>query len=560
MQQRQIMNVKSNNPFNMKDFKLLFLALLLSQFSFGQTWQDTLAMVDKTLNQYKAANPGCQLSISRNGQIIYSKAVGMADLERNIPLTTNSILEAGSVSKQFTAAAILLLEQQGKLSLNDDVRKYIPELPDYGNPIKLHHMLHHTSGLRDWGVVAAFTGWERGTKFYTNDDALEILTRQKHLNNKPGDKFIYSNSNFNLFAIIVQRVSGLSLATFTKKYIFETAGMTHTQWRDDPNRIVSNRAIAYVKTDSSYETDMPNEYVYGNGGLLTTTEDLLKWNDFYQHGRLGTPSLFSKQIQTELLNDGKENNYAAGLFIKKVMGWDNISHGGATAGYRCYLETYPELNISIAVLSNTPQFGVGGISDRVSKIFVTDKTPKAKEIENRKEEPSIILSAEKLKTFAGAYKFDKAPALFHLIVKDSSLILDDGLTLKTISENKLIYGKYIFVFKGDKGIYVNGANNDTMHFTKLTDNILSTKELSVYEGKYFSPETNSGASINQKDGKLMIRLNSNVEYTLMPTFKDVFIVENTGTELKIIRNSQHKITSFTLNSERALNVEFEKIN
>lgn len=542
----------------MKVIKLLFFALFFSQSSFGQGWEDTVAMLDKTLSQYKATNPGCQLSVTRNGRLIYTKAVGMADLERNVPLTSNSIIEAGSVSKQFTAAAILLLEQQGKLSLNDDVRKYIPELPDYGTPIKLHHMLHHTSGFRDWGSVAALTGWERGTKFYTNDDALEILTRQKHLNNIPGDEFIYSNSNFNLFAIIVARVSGLSLAAFTKKYIFDPAGMTHTSWRDDPNRIVLNRAIAYDKTGSSYKADMPSEYVYGNGGLLTTTEDLLKWNDFYQNGKLGTSTLFSKQIQTELLNNGKENNYAAGLFIKKVLGWDNISHGGATAGYRAYLETYPELNISIAVLSNTPQFNVAGISGRVSKIFVIDKTPMAKATEKPKEQPTIVLPIEKLKTIAGTYKSDKEPALFHLVLKGGSLLLDDEITLKPLTENKFIADNFTFEIKGGKGFYFNAPGNDTMRFTKLPDTKLS--DLSTYEGKYLSEETNSGVSIYLKDGKLMIRLNANVEYELTPTFKDAFIIEVIGGEIKMSRNAENKISTFYVSISRARNVEFKKIN
>ena len=288
----------------MKSIQLLFTSLFVFQISFAQTWQDTLSLIDKTFSQYLPENPGCQLTVSRNGQLIFSKAWGMGDLERNVLLSTNSVLEAGSVSKQFTAAAILLLEQQGKLSLDEDVRKYIPELPDYGNRIQLRQMLHHTSGLRDWGSVAELTGWPRTKKFYTNEDALEIITRQKHLNNKPGDEFIYSNSNYNLFAIIIQRVSGLTLAAFTRKYIFEPAAMTHTQWRDDPNRIVPNRAIAYSKSDSGFETNMPNEYVYGNGGLLTTTEDLVKWNNFYQQGRLGTSSLLSKDYLLERCGDG----------------------------------------------------------------------------------------------------------------------------------------------------------------------------------------------------------------------------------------------------------------
>lgn len=161
----------------MKFLRLSFILLLISNASFAQTWQDTLSLIDKAFSQYEPANPGCQLSVSRNGQEIFSKAWGMADLERNIPLSNNSILEGGSVSKQFTAAAILLLEQQGQLSLDDDVRKYIPELPNYGTPIKLRQMMHHASGLRDWGSVAELTGWPRSKKFYSNDDALEIIAR-----------------------------------------------------------------------------------------------------------------------------------------------------------------------------------------------------------------------------------------------------------------------------------------------------------------------------------------------------------------------------------------------
>ncbi len=410
----------------MKNFKLLFIFVLFYQLSLAQTLQDTLSQVDKILSQYQETSPGCQLSIERNGKIIYSKAIGLADLERNVPLTTNSVFEAGSVSKQFTAAAILLLEQQGKLSINDDVRKYVPELRDYGFPIKLSHMLHHTSGFRDWGAIAALTGWSRGTKFYTNQDALEIIVRQKQLNNKPGDEFIYSNSNYNLFAIIVQRVSGLTLADFTKKYIFEPAGMTNTQWRDDPNRIVKNRAIAYSKKDKGYKLNMANEYVYGNGGLLTTTEDLLKWSNFYQQGKMGASPLLAKQLQTEPLNNGKKNVYAAGLFIMKVRGWDNISHGGATAGYRAYLETFPEQKLTIAILSNTPEFNINTLANKVNKIFVTDKTDTTAITEKPKEEPKVepvALSSETLKTYEGTYFSEETNSSVTFIAQEEKLMI-----------------------------------------------------------------------------------------------------------------------------------------
>src|SRR6188508_1646510 len=191
----------------------------------------------------------------------------MADLEHDVPNRPDTIFEAGSVSKQFTAAAVLLLARDGKLSLDDPVRKYVPELPDYGMPITIRQMLQHTSGLRDWGNVEDIAGWPRGTRVYTHAHVLDILGRQKHLNFTPGTRWSYSNSGYNLAAILVSRVSGDSLAEFSRKHIFEPLGMTRTSWRDDYSRIVKGRAVAYAESDGRYYADMPFENIYGNGGL-----------------------------------------------------------------------------------------------------------------------------------------------------------------------------------------------------------------------------------------------------------------------------------------------------
>ncbi len=539
----------------MKFVRLLFISLFVFQFSFGQTWQDTLSLIDKQFSQYLPENPGCQLSISRNGQIIFSKAWGMADLERHVLISTNSVFEAGSVSKQFTAAAILLLEQQDKLSLNDNVRKYIPELPDYGIPITLRQMLHHTSGIRDWGDVVELTGWPRGQKFYTNEDALEIISRQEHLNNKPGDKFSYSNSNYNLFAIIIKRVSGLSLAAFTQKYIFDPAGMLHTQWRDDPNQIVPNRAIAYSQTDSGFETDMPNEYAYGHGGLLTTTEDLLKWNDFYQRGKFGTPSLLSKQIETEPLNNGVINPYAAGLFINKVMGWDNISHDGATASYRAYLETFPQLHLSIAILSNTSQFNIDNVESTIRKIFVPDKTERM-----IKTGSSIKLSNAYLNSLAGLYVNERNHSTFHLFAKEDTLMLDNYLPLSASSKHIFKADDFLLEINGSKGFYIPFSPRDTIHFTKVNPVNLSKENISVYQGKYFSGETNSRVSIQRDSSKLVIRFNVDKSYELISTYKDAFTINELGCNLQFIRSTQNKISAIKIYFWRTLGIEFKKIN
>jgi len=413
--------------------KKLFVILFLSTFSYSALAQsrlssDTIARIETIFNRYLPQNPGCQLAVTRNGQVLFSKAWGMADLEHQIPLTTESIIESGSVSKQFTAAAVLLLEQQGKLALDDDIRKYIPELPDYGTPVTLRRMMHHSSGLRDWGSVAGIAGWPRTTKTYSNDDALDIIAHQKALNHKPGDEFLYSNSNYNLFAILVERVSGLSLADYTRKYIFAPAGMTHTQWRDNFKRIVPNRAIAYEKTTSGYETDMPNEYVYGNGGLLTTTEDLLKWNEYYWNGHFGRPSLLTNQLTVEVFNDGTSYPYAAGLYVTQNKGQKYVYHTGSTASYRAILIRYPEANLSIAWLSNTSEFDgtANNVIKQLESLFVSDRSDRKDDPKAESQTtvmPKNTNPAGSLQPYIGKYYSDEAQATFQISEKAGKLML-----------------------------------------------------------------------------------------------------------------------------------------
>ncbi|MET0758829.1 MAG: serine hydrolase domain-containing protein [Flavobacterium sp.] len=542
----------------MKNSTLLCLFLLISTGCLSQTLQDTLVLIDKAMSIYLPENPGAQLSIKRNGEIIFSKAYGMADLEHNIPLTLTSKTEAGSVSKQFTAAAILLLEQQGKLSLNDDVRKYIPELPDYGNVISLEQMMHHTSGLRDWGAVVELAGWGRSTKNYTNDDALEIVANQKQLNNIPGAEYIYSNSNYNLLAIIVQRVSEQSLAEFTKQHIFIPAGMTNTEWRDNHNRIVKNRAIAYRLTKDAHETLMPNEDAYGSGGLLTTTEDLLKWNDFYQSGKLGTPSLLSKQTKTEAFNNGKMNDYGAGLHIQKFRGQNHVQHSGATAGYRAMLEIFPDINLSIAFLSNTSQFDTSKSSytNAVRTIFISEKNKE----ETTQYETKVNVSEKNRDAYSGWYKNDRNGVGANIEVKNDSLFMNNVL-LTPQSENKFKVAKsqrLVEINEAKRLLYII-HESDTIHYSKAATPIVNNEYLRQYVGKYFSTETNSTITVYLKEGQLMINLKPNKDYQLKPTYKEAFTISDFSGNLYFIKNKKKKTTGMKISQARARNIEFVKL-
>src|SRR6202008_2553492 len=298
--------------------------------------------VDGIFSMWTSDTPGCAVGASRNGTIVLERAYGMADLEHGVPNRPDTIFEAGSVSKQFTAAAVLLLAQDRKLSLNDPVRKYVPELPDYGTPITIRQMLQHTSGLRDWGSVEDIAGWPRGTRVYTHAHVLDILGRQSKLNFEPGTRWSYSNSGYNLAAIIVSRVSGESFADFTRRRIFEPLGMTRTSWRDDHTRIVKDRAVAYAESGGKYSSDMPFEDIHGNGGLLTTVGDLLRWNENFVAPKVGGRALIDAQLQQGRLTDGSTIAYAAGLMVLHWHGLPEVSHSGSTAGYSAWLGRYPQ--------------------------------------------------------------------------------------------------------------------------------------------------------------------------------------------------------------------------
>jgi len=327
-------------------------------------------------------SPGCAVGIEHASEPAVLRAFGSADLEHHVPITTDTVFEAGSVSKQFTAAATLLLVSQGKLALSDDVRKYLPELPDYGTPITIDQLLNHTSGLRDWGDVEAIAGWPRGSRIYSLAGVLDISSRQRELNYRPGSEWLYTNTGFTLLAIIVQRVSGSSLAEFTRQNFFVPLGMKHSQWRDNFKRIVPDRAIAYGRSSNGFEQNMPFENAYGNGGLLTTIGDLLIWNRALTSGAVKVAAEI-QHIAT--LDDGSPVEYGRGLFIQTYRQARELYHSGSTAGYRAWLGRYPDQQLSIALLCNAGYANNRALAHQVADLYL----PAAREKVRKQLPPDI---------------------------------------------------------------------------------------------------------------------------------------------------------------------------
>lgn len=337
---------------------------LLFIFSFSLLWAcrsekqestfDTKA-VDAVFAKWDRDDmPGCALAVVKEGEIIYSRGYGMADLEHDIPITPKSVFYIGSVSKQFVTTALLLLEEEGKLSLDDDVRKYIPELPDYGHTISLRNLVHHTSGLRD-----NLTLWELSGRSMIDDipeeEIFEMICRQQGLNFVPGEAYAYSNTCYFLMSIIIERVSGQRLRAFAEERIFRPLGMNNSQFNDDNRRIMKNRAFGYTRiTDDSIGNLIMRFDLVGSGGLYSTVEDLYLWDQNFYDNQLGQRGqALVEQLQTNgRYNDGSEVDYAFAMINGEYRGLKTIHHTGSMGGYRAMYLRFPEQRFSVIILGN----------------------------------------------------------------------------------------------------------------------------------------------------------------------------------------------------------------
>ncbi|MBK1441168.1 beta-lactamase family protein [Parapedobacter sp. ISTM3] len=398
---------------------LFFISLALPVISHAQPATDFALRIDSLLSSYQAADPGLSLTISQGGQTIYHKHIGMANLEYGVPVTDSTIFEAGSVSKQFTATAILLLAQDGQLTLDDPARKYVPELPEYAHTITIRHLLNHTSGLKDWGALAGLGGWPRGSREYTNNLALGYIVKQPTLNNVPGDEYIYSNSNYTLLTIIAERVSGQKLPEFTQMRIFDHLGMRSTSWRDNHQRVVKGRATGYSRSQEGFATDMPFENTYGHAALLTTTKDLDKWNRSWRSTPLGAPNLLKLRTETGVLNDGTPITYASAVMVDEYLSHPRVYHTGSTAGYRALLTYYPTEDLSIALLSNNGSTNVGNINNGLAAIFFGNRRDTDIPTENNRDTAAdqvLALPAD----IAGYYESPECGGAMQVITEGGS--------------------------------------------------------------------------------------------------------------------------------------------
>jgi CubicO group peptidase (beta-lactamase class C family) len=396
----------------------------------GARGQKVEAAVDEVFEDLtQPGSPGCALGVYRDGQMIYSKGYGLANLEENVAITPKSVFDIGSTSKQFTAASILLLEKQGKLSVNDDVRKYLPELPDYGKKITILHLLNHTSGLRDYLTLMDLAGINIDS-VTTDDDALSLIARQKALNFAPGSEWLYSNTGFFLLSVIVKRVSGKTLREFAAENIFVPLGMTRTKYRDNHTSLIPDRAMAYDRSEKKDGFTLNVSYFEqtGDGAVHTSVEDLLKWDENFYSGQVGGKIFLAELQERGRLNNGKVLTYAKGLEVEDYRGLHTVRHGGSWGGYRAELLRFPEQHFSVACLCNVGDANPSRRANEVADVYLGSlmkpRDPKKESEQAQKRDAgSAPLTAEQLRAYAGDYWGEELGVTYRLGVAEGNLRL-----------------------------------------------------------------------------------------------------------------------------------------
>ena len=515
--------------------------------------------------------PGAAVAIVKDGSIIYKKGYGLANLEYDIPISPSSIFHIASVSKQFTVFSILLLEKQGKLSLDDDIRKHIPEVPDFGKTITLRHLATHTSGLRDQWNLLSMAGW-RMDDVITKEHVLKLVSKQKELNFNPGDEFAYCNTGFTLLAEVVSRISDMSFNEFTKANIFGPLKMSNTLFYDDHEKIVKNRAYSYFTDSTGVKKSVLNYAIVGATSLFTTVEDLSLWSMNFSNMKVGDSTIINKMNKPAILNNGKAFGGALGQFVGEYKGLKEIQHGGADAGFRSYLTRFPDENFSVAVFSNSAEFDAGRLAHKVVDIYLKDRIkvePTKKGVEKESASEVIAVAQNVLTTYVGDFELQPGFII--------SISLNDGqlsgkatgqpvvsLTPLSITEFKVegVEAKIAFIPNEGKNtklikLHQGGQIMDAPRIKEFDKTIVN---LSDFSGDFYSEELTTTYNFTIVNDILVAKHSRLSDFNLNPMKKDMFTGEAWFFgQVEFIRDSNDVITGCKVSNGRVRNIYFEKV-
>jgi CubicO group peptidase (beta-lactamase class C family) len=540
--------------------------------------QPTDERIDPIFERYlQPGSPGCALAVVRDGEIVYRQGYGLANLELEVPLLPSTVFNIGSMAKQFTAFAIALLEDEGRLSCGDDLRQYLPEMHDFGPTITIGHLIHHTSGLRgSFPELLALAEW-RDSDATTTDDVFRLLKAQRELNHRPGDEYLYVNSNYVLLALICERVSGQPFATFCQERIFDPLGMTRSVVNDSIVKLIPGRALGYYDDERGNWLNAPlTDSVVGPTNVYSTVEDLARWDHNLVTGRVGGRAVVERMHQPGCLNDGTETDYAFGLMVGPAhqhRGWQLVEHGGGQGGYGSWLGRFPKRHLSVVVLFNHFLWNLKEYALQVADLFLEDSAPAAvpEEETTAPEEPAapVELSTAQLEAKAGTYFGSERAAVREIACTEGKLQFQ-GLDLVPLSEDLFAFEvdpqTHVAFIPADDGA-VAGVKTVTFSGEYAYDRVETATptagELAQYAGRYYSPELDIYWTLEAGDDHLVAKRRKYVDSVLTPLFADAFrddwlpLMDYPTTYLVVFeRDSLGAITGLRVSGTRVRNLWF----
>lgn len=531
---------------------------------------------DQLMVAYSGENvPGGVVAVIRDGKLVFSKAYGMAHLSHGIPYAVGTPSNIGSVSKQFTAMAILLLEQEGKLSLDDDVRLHLPELPDLGQVVKIKNMLNHTNGFREVFNLMPMTGW-KGEDVLLRQEVIEILKRQEELQAAPGEEYNYNNSAFIMLAEIVERISGQTFPEFMDENVFGPLGMSSTVVRTDPATIIPGASQGYMRDSTGYKEAGDLYSAYGAGGIYTTPEDFARWMSNFKDPVLGGEEVISSLIRVDTLNNGDTMSYALGIGVGEYKGLKSYSHGGADIAHRAFAVYFPDINSGVIAWSNNANFASGRIAYQMADLYFKEsfeaeeeEGEDPEEEEEGEEGSEVKVPMDVLESYAGRYILSGMGAILEYSVEDGTLKMSmEGQpqsTLTPLSQTEFKYEgveatvEFISNSQGEVTGAVHSLGGQKYELDVLPPYEPTVEELQAFTGRYFSKELDVFYKLELQDSTLMLRIRNTKKIELSAlkenVYKgDVFFIG----ELAFQRDPSGRVSGFTVANGRTKGISFDK--
>ncbi|MBR0726982.1 serine hydrolase [Bradyrhizobium manausense] len=526
--------------------------------------------VDQLFARWAEPNsPGAVIAVLRDGQIIYSQGYGAANLEYGVPNTPATVFHLASVSKQFTAFAIYQLAHEGKLSLDDDVRKYVPKLHDFGKPITIRQLLHHTSGVRDQWNLLALAGWRLDDEI-TDDDVAHLLFQQTELNFEPGDQFLYSNSGYTLLAMVVRQVSGKTLPEFTKERIFDPLGMSHTHFQDKYGMPVKDRAYSYGRQpDGKYQYIALTYSTVGPSSLFSTVGDLARWDENFYTGQVGGLTLLAEMQQKGKLNNGKDINYASGLSIGKYRGLRTVEHSGGDAAYRTNILRFPDQHFSVVILANAGDLTPAALSFRIADIYLKELLKPARDKPTLDDKPEVAVDPKILDAYVGDYEL--RPGFIISVSKDNDHLVtratgQPSFPMYAVSNTafrlRVVPAEIVFDDVAQGGAAQNAVlhqNGAILPLKRITISKPAGDRLKAYEGHYYSAELGVIYDVFVRENVLMVHYPRG-ELDLQPVGTDAFTTGFPIGNLKFACVDDGKCNAMSIDDGRVKRLRFDKVS